>query len=281
MKYRYCERCGKQHLQTRSPLCEKCRRLGSKHKCSVDGCEALINEGAKTCLIHRPLQTNTVYTNCRECGVLLSVSSRRGLCQTCASETRILCACGCGRYRRKYSKDGQTREYVSGHNDSNPEQQRRIAICAVCGKPFSAANAKRILCSIECRTKWLTINPPNERKKILMHCAACGIEIFRAPHQIKPNKEYACSKRCQYIIVANKLKGVRSNAKKLALQRDHSKCCICGFDILVDVHHIEAKHLGGDDCQDNLITLCPNHHTMADRGIINAKELKNRISQVA
>lgn len=37
------------------------------------------------------------------------------------------------------------------------------------------------------------------------------------------------------------------------------KCCIlCGFDMVVEVHHLDGNHFNND--QKNLIPLCPNHH---------------------
>lgn len=277
MPYRICEQCGGKHLATNSPICGTCRKKSSKHKCAIDGCEAMIGAEAKTCLTHRHLQKSMLYSHCRECGVELPAPSVRGVCDDCYDTTRVLCACGCGRYRRKYGERGQVYEYVSGHNDNWAVNRRPLVTCAVCGKEFKATNKRQRLCSIECRTEWLTINPPNERKKVLVHCAACGNPIYRAPYQMKSNADYACSQKCRYIIVANKLSGPRTSGIRLALQRDKAKCKICGFNVLVEVHHIMPRRHGGSDDLDNLITLCPNHHTMADREIISAEELKKYI----
>lgn len=273
MPYRTCERCGARHLQANSPICAKCRRAGSKKICPVEGCETLVNSNARTCLKHRRLQQDEVFTHCRECGVEFARPSHRRVCDKCRDETRILCACGCGRYRRKYSKDGQIHEYISGHNDNWEGNRRQLQKCAVCGKEFRGASARAKLCSIACRVQWLTINPPNEKKRVLVQCAACGKNIYRAGWQTHPSRSYACSKRCRYIIVANKLSGPKSDAKRLAIQRDGARCKICGFDVLVEVHHITPKHKGGGDALENLITLCPNHHTMADRRMISSGEL--------
>ena len=37
-------------------------------------------------------------------------------------------------------------------------------------------------------------------------------------------------------------------------------CYICGYHI-VDVHHLNSKGSGGDDIENNLITLCRKHHS--------------------
>lgn len=38
------------------------------------------------------------------------------------------------------------------------------------------------------------------------------------------------------------------------------KCIICGFDKIVDLHHLD--HNKKNNSKDNLIGLCPNHHKM-------------------
>lgn len=284
MSYRVCEKCGRNHLQTNSPICGQCRKKGSKRKCSIDGCEMMIGEGSLTCLYHRHLQKSNTYSHCRECGGELPKPSVLGVCETCHQFTRVLCACGCGRYRRKYGERGQVYQYVSGHNDNWAENRRPLVKCVACGKDFKAASRRTRLCSIECRTAWLRINPPNERKKILFHCANCGKETYRSPHQVKDRIDYSCSEKCRRIIVARKNTGIKTDAKKLAAQRDGWKCQICGFDVLVEVHHIQPRRRnggGGTDDLGNLITLCPNHHAMADRGLIDESELRRKIAAVA
>ncbi|MBS3066478.1 hypothetical protein J4205_01520 [Candidatus Pacearchaeota archaeon] len=39
-----------------------------------------------------------------------------------------------------------------------------------------------------------------------------------------------------------------------------SKCKICDFDKVVDLHHLDSNHK--NNSEDNLIGLCPNHHKM-------------------
>lgn len=273
MPYRTCERCGKKHL-TNSPLCGGCRHKGSKRPCPIDGCTERINPAARTCVKHRLLGRQTPATHCRECGVLFERPLVRAVCDSCRLRTRVLCACGCGRYRKKYGPSGQVYEYVSGHNDNWKSSRRPLATCAVCGKKYKSVSSRSKICSLKCRTQWLTINPPNERKRIPIPCAACGKVVYRAPYQLKAKGiAPSCSKQCRYIIVANKLSGPRSDVKRLALRRDNMQCALCGFDIVVHVHHILPKHKGGKDSLDNLITLCPNHHAMAHRNYIDSEVL--------
>lgn len=51
------------------------------------------------------------------------------------------------------------------------------------------------------------------------------------------------------------------------------KCAVCGFDEIVEVHHITPRHRGGQDNPENLIVLCPNHHALADKGMLNIKDI--------
>lgn len=57
--------------------------------------------------------------------------------------------------------------------------------------------------------------------------------------------------------------------------RDNYRCVICGFDFHVHVHHITPLASGGTNAFDNLITLCPNHHAMADQRVISVEHLRN------
>lgn len=46
------------------------------------------------------------------------------------------------------------------------------------------------------------------------------------------------------------------------------KCAVCDFDDVLSIHHIKPRYLGGGDNEENLIALCPNHHALADRGML-------------
>jgi predicted restriction endonuclease len=37
-------------------------------------------------------------------------------------------------------------------------------------------------------------------------------------------------------------------------------CIVCGFDKVVDVHHVDGNH--GNNDYKNLVPLCPNHHQL-------------------
>jgi 5-methylcytosine-specific restriction endonuclease McrA len=115
---------------------------------------------------------------------------------------------------------------------------------------------------------------------VLVECTICGTQVARKLSGVQTGRDAACSRRCQYILVANKLRGRNlSEPKRLVLRRDGARCQVCGFDTLVEVHHIIPRRHGGPDTLDNLITLCPNHHTMADRGLISVEELRALLTE--
>lgn len=63
-----------------------------------------------------------------------------------------------------------------------------------------------------------------------------------------------------------------------ARERDGSACRICGFAVCVSVHHIVARSKGGLDDLGNLVTLCPNDHALADKGLLTEERLFALIS---
>lgn len=270
---RICGRCGKQNAPLNSPICGSCRYHTSKKPCPISDCGVPIAPNSTTCFKHRRYQLENAVTHCIACNAELGVGERR-VCRTCQTTTYELCLCGCGRYRRKWNMNGLPMEYISGHNDSWVLKRRPPVICLVCGESFQAAASRQKLCGVKCRTEWFRINAPKRHKRINVNCSICGTVIYRQLNEIKPGRAPTCSAKCRYILVANKLKGPVSDRKRLALRRDGARCRICGFDTLVHVHHIVHKAKGGDDEITNLIVLCPNHHAMAHRGLIDLLEYR-------
>lgn len=268
---RVCEVCGALHDWRNSPTCRKCRRKNSKKNCPVEGCSNFVDLRATTCLMHRHLKKNFLYTECQECHTPFPPQSHPA-CKQCQQSTFLLCACGCGKYRRKYNTIGLAGAFITGHRVENQEKHR-IVHCANCGKAFDTTSPFAKLCSQTCVTEWMSRNPPHGQRRVHCTCSICGKEIYKTPSSIRNNNMVTCSRTCQYIAVANQLKKDSSVPKARVLRRDRAACCICGFDVLVEVHHIKPRRENGPDEEWNLITLCPNHHTMADRKLISREEL--------
>lgn len=64
-------------------------------------------------------------------------------------------------------------------------------------------------------------------------------------------------------------------------EKQKGKCVVCGFDEVIEVHHIIPRYLGGTEDPENLVLLCPNHHALVDRGMlfINRIELKEGVDK--
>ncbi len=59
-------------------------------------------------------------------------------------------------------------------------------------------------------------------------------------------------------------------------ERFKGKCFVCGFDEITEVHHIVPRRYGGTDEEGNLVLLCPNHHALADRGMLSIKDIHTK-----
>lgn len=74
------------------------------------------------------------------------------------------------------------------------------------------------------------------------YCGGCYNTLFRL-QQIKDhnNKKY-------------------HNISSELYKRVTKKCIICGFDKVVELHHLDQRRSNNSD--DNFVGLCPNHHKM-------------------
>lgn len=61
--------------------------------------------------------------------------------------------------------------------------------------------------------------------------------------------------------------GIKDNMTRAYL-RDGKKCVICNYSRITNVHHIKLKKNGGGNELSNLITLCPNCHSLSHINII-------------
>ncbi len=119
--------------------------------------------------------------------------------------------------------------------------------CPGCGKEIEH-HAKGYCYNCYKRLAW-------EQKKI--KCKRCGREM--------PNHAKGFCAGCYNFIFH-----LEKN-KSWSRKRDHridyeiykkitEKCVICGFDKLIDLHHLDESKK--NNSEENLIGLCPNHHKM-------------------
>lgn len=92
-------------------------------------------------------------------------------------------------------------------------------------------------------------------------CQCCGSEFVFTGR--KKTKAFERAKFCSRSCSNNRQQwwnGKATHYRTIAFQTWEKKCVICGFDKIVDVHHLNEDH--SDNRPENLIPLCPNHHEM-------------------
>lgn len=115
--------------------------------------------------------------------------------------------------------------------------------------------------------KKINDNKLGEIKTYTVQCTTCqtNFEVEEREKQFPTKENYYCSKSC-----ANSVGG-KANSKKLlednklsyrviAEKHHEKKCLVCGFDKIVEVHHVDEDHFNNKP--ENLVWLCPNHHQM-------------------
>ena len=168
--------------------------------------------------------------------------------------------------------------------------------CSMCGKEFyrkPSERRKNNYCSRTCANQaqsriWKEL--PLEKRQspgVEVICQHCG-KAFRVKAH-RSDKAKFCSRPCAIISHGGKPTGIsmpgnsnpnfRGTNNSVTARENGTKyfgraCMICGWDTIVDVHHITPRRHGGTNDLDNLIVLCPNHHRMADKRLIPAGELK-------
>jgi 5-methylcytosine-specific restriction endonuclease McrA len=64
------------------------------------------------------------------------------------------------------------------------------------------------------------------------------------------------------------------------LERDGWRCQFCGSSDNLHVHHQRSRGKGGDDCLENLITLCTNCHRNVHEGSCARTHTRKSIPRV-
>lgn len=62
-----------------------------------------------------------------------------------------------------------------------------------------------------------------------------------------------------------------SSWKRALIVRYGHRCIICGYDKIIEAHHIIPQECGGKTTIDNGVLLCPNHHAEAHAGILDLR----------
>ena len=123
----------------------------------------------------------------------------------------------------------------------------KVGVCRNCGK-LRTLPAKQL-----CKYCYSLVGSPVvmcKGCKVLKHHHGKGYCVPCFKRYVNPDY-YRLHSRYQY-----------TGITKEVFAKLDKKCLICGFDKLIDVHHLVAKSKGGSHAPSNLIVLCPNHHKM-------------------
>lgn len=140
-------------------------------------------------------------------------------------------------------------------------------------------NPNRVSVNLLNSIKNRMINKFGDYKKFDVICNECNtIFIVEERYKLFPSKEkYFCSRNC-----ANSVGGKAKREKygltgyvSIAKQFYEEKCIVCGYDELVDVHHINGDRNNNEAT--NLVFLCPNHHYLLHRK--KSEKVKQAISE--
>lgn len=200
------------------------------------------------------------------------------------------CACGCGVPLKQAKYPSLQRRFINTHqhkgsNNGNYRGGKRKYSCPVCLKEFYDWPAQHaVTCGNDkCYRTWQgLITTARGQNKKPINCDYCAAEIRLYPSQI--NQFNYCNRDCmmrggRHVLGGSRHAHWKGGREKWWMEqakiRDSYSCVICGFNLAVDVHHITPRHKGGMNEFSNLITLCPNHHKLADLGIISIEHLRN------
>lgn len=144
-------------------------------------------------------------------------------------------------------------------------------LCKKLGFASNGRNAQKIknqISQFSIDTSHFLINGKRKLvwEKIEKKCPVCS-EVFKTQKD-HPKAKMVCSISCSNTYFrSGENNGRYKNGTNGEIEyrticfKNHKKeCIICGFDKIVDVHHIDKNHKNNDP--KNLVPLCPNHHKM-------------------
>jgi len=179
---------------------------------------------------------------------------------------------------------GRIRHLTKSRIDALKRYYKNPNICKNCNKIINVgidqtvqdARVKKF-CSMSCSSRYNNL----KRKKKVYKCPICKNDMYKKARLCRKCMIKESIDNMAKIPIGHyknsKYTEVRRQARKymeyLSIER---RCFICGFDICVDVCHIkrvsdfeETSLIGEVNDKSNLAYLCPNHHAMLDRGLLD------------
>lgn len=92
-------------------------------------------------------------------------------------------------------------------------------------------------------------------------CPVCNKEFYTGNSE-KEKKKVCCSYSCSNTYFRsgenNGMYNKATNYSTIAFRFHQHKCCVCGEEKIVEVHHYDGNHSNNEIS--NLVPLCPTHH---------------------
>ncbi len=168
--------------------------------------------------------------------------------------------------------------------ESDGRKREAIEVsCTFCNKRF--LKAKRFI--LEKNYCCKDHADKGRQKRIVVSCAYCGKEkdMTLSKRNKSKTKTYFCNRDCQTaaqtwgsgVDYTCNYKDGKQLYRTYALRTYPNECAECGYNDYVgvlDVHHIDGDR--SNNSIDNLIVLCPIHHTMLTRkiAVLEGRKLK-------
>ncbi len=160
-------------------------------------------------------------------------------------------------------------KYVSRPKESFSRPCRRCQKIINRGTETTGQWTRKMYCSSECKE----LNREFDRLRGIT-CGWCKNPVPDGSTRYVKNYVF-CSRECFFnhrnsITDFTRTYGFIDKSKS---DRIYGKSCVvCGFERTVDRAHIIPGCKGGTIHPSNIVTLCPNHHRLYDRGLLDADE---------
>lgn len=143
-------------------------------------------------------------------------------------------------------------------------------ICPVCNKEFIVPNYEqsKVCCSYACSNTYFRSGENNGMFKGRKDLFDSLSEIDKQKYIEYSNKH---KKRQEKISNEHRKRNIKNKEYiKICFENHPHKCCVCGEENIVAVHHYDGNHFNNEPS--NLVPLCPTHHCY-----IHTKKLKHLI----
>lgn len=163
--------------------------------------------------------------------------------------------------------------------------------CVCCGKEYERYYKSSKYCSVECFRKMpkafshMTLTKTHLHKLYFDKCLSfykieeltkTPLNTIRYWFKKWGFKARNLSEAQRGVLNHGYKDGIPTNAYR-AYIRDKKQCKICKYDRIINIHHIIERKHGGTNELNNLITLCPNCHSLVHNNIIKINSINDWI----